>query len=129
MNRYDESLADVLKSTVNDAHELLRGEINLAKVEMREEISRVAAGGALLAGAAAGALVAVVFFLTAAAWAIATLAEWPVWSGFAIVGLLTAVAAVVMGSIGRGRLNGHRHMPLTVDTLKENMQWIRAQKL
>jgi hypothetical protein len=129
MNRYDESLADVLKSTVNDAHELLRGEINLAKTEMREEISRITAGAALLAAAAAGALLALVFLLTAAAGAIAAFAGWPVWIGFAVIGVLTAVAAVVAGFVGRGRLNGHRHMPLTVDTLKENMQWIRAQKV
>ena len=127
MNGYDQSIADLLRSTLHDAQDLVRGEIALARAELRAEIRTLGAGAAALAGAAAAGLIAVVFLLTAAAWAIASVAGWPVWSGFAIVGAVVLVAAVVMAMMGRSRIAGQRHMPLTAKTMKENLQWMRAR--
>ena len=129
MNGYDQSIADVIRSTIHDAQDLVRGEIALAKAEMRQEVRRVGAGVAALAAAAVTALIAVTFLLTAVAWGIPVLFAWPVWTGFAIVGAIVLIAAAVLGMMGRKRFNGERHMPLTVDTMKENMQWTRARKL
>jgi hypothetical protein len=52
---------------------------------------------------------------------------WPVWAGFAIVGGLALVGAVVMGLAGRTHFTGRRRMPHTTDTMKENMEWMRAR--
>lgn len=65
--------------------------------------------------------------MTAVAWAISEVAAWPVWAGFAIVTLVMLFAAGVLAYIGKGRLTTARHMPRTMDTLKENMQWMRAR--
>jgi hypothetical protein len=73
------------------------------------------------------ALLAVVFLLTALAWGIPAAFGWPAWSGFAIVGGLVLAVAIALAMIGRKRLARERHMPLTVDTMKENMQWTRAR--
>jgi hypothetical protein len=123
----DQSIVDVLKSTVQDAQDLLRSEIALAKSELREEVRTVGSGAAALGAAAVSGLVAVVFLLTALAWAVPPLLGWPVWSGFAIVGVLAAVAAAVLAMTGRSKLNSRRHMPLTSDTMKENLKWMRAR--
>lgn len=128
MNGYDQSITDLLRSTVRDAQDLVRGEIALAKAEMRDEVRRFGAGAALLAAAAVAAIIAVVFLLTAASWGISEAAGWPAWPGFAIVGFVVLLTAAVLGMVGKKRFNGERHMPLTVDTMKENMQWTRAQK-
>ena len=127
MAEYDQTLADVLKSTVRDAQDLIRGEIALAKTEFREEVRRIGVAVAALAAGAVAALIAVVFLLTALAWGLAAAFAWPAWTGFAVVSLLVAVAAVVLLVMGRSRLARERHMPLTVDTLKENMEWMRAR--
>lgn len=123
----DQSIVDVLKSTVHDAQELMRSEIALAKSELRAEVRTLGSGAAALGAAAVSGLVAVVFLLTALAWAVPPLLGWPVWSGFALVGLLAAVVAVVLAMMGRSKLNSQRHMPLTADTMKENLKWMRAR--
>ena len=123
----DQSIADVLKSTVQDAQELLRSEIALAKAELRDEVRTVGTGAAALAAAGVAGLVALVFLLTALAWAVPPLLGWPVWSGFAAVGILVAVVAAALAMTGKKKLNGQRHMPLTSDTMKENLKWMRAR--
>jgi protein-S-isoprenylcysteine O-methyltransferase Ste14 len=128
MTEYDQSIADVIRRTLNDAQDLVRGEIALAKSEMRQEVRRVGAGVATLAAAGVAALVGVIFLLMAVAWAIPAAAGWPVWTGFALAAGIVFVAAAVLAMAGKKRFNGDRHMPLTVDTMKENMEWTRARK-
>ena len=125
MPEYEQSIADVVRSALRDAQELVRAELALARAEMKEEGRRLAMGAAMLVGAAVAALVAIVLLATAGAWGIAAGLQWPVWTGFAIVGGIILLAAVVAGVIGRGRLMNGRHLPRTMDTLKENAEWIR----
>jgi hypothetical protein len=127
MNGYDNSIVDLLRSTIRDAQELVRGEIALARAELREEVRRVGSGAAMLVAAAVGALLALAFLMAAAALGIAAVLQWPTWTGFAIVGGVVALLAVVLGLKGRNQLNAERHMPRTVDTMKENLQWMRAR--
>jgi hypothetical protein len=123
----DQSIADVLRSTIQDAQALISSEIALAKAELRAEVRTVGTGAAALAAAAVSGLIALVFLLTALAWAMPPLLGWPVWSGFAVVGLVVAVCAAGLAMTGRSKLNRHRHLPLTSDTMKENLEWMRAR--
>ena len=127
MASYEPSIADVIKSALRDAQDLVRGEIALAKAEAREELGRISTGAALLAGAAAAAVLGLVFLLATIAWAISEVLAWPVWAGFGIVTLLALILAGVLAYMGKSRLTAARHMPRTVDTLKENMEWMRAR--
>lgn len=127
MANHDSSIADVIKEAVRDAQDLVRGEIALAKAEAREEVRKVGTGAALLAGAAIAAVIGVVLLLTAAAWAISAVAGWPAWPGFAIVAVVTLLIAGVLAYMGKGRMTAERRMPRTMDTLKENMEWMRAR--
>ena len=65
----DQSIADVLRSAIQDAQDLVRGEIALAKSELREEVRRVGAGVVLMAAAAVVGIIAAVFLLAALSWA------------------------------------------------------------
>ena len=127
MAEHDSSIVDLLKSAVRDAQELVHGEIALAKAELRDEMRRMGAGAALLAGAAAAAMMGVIFLLTTLAWLISEGLGWPVWIGFGAVTLLTLVAAGVLASMGRSRLATGPHMPKTMETMKENMEWMKAR--
>jgi hypothetical protein len=127
MNTHDTSVIDIIKGAVRDAQDLVRGEIALAKAEARQEVRRLGAAAALLAGAALAGVVGLVFLLTTIAWGLSEGLGWPVWAGFAIVTALVLFAAGVMAYLGRARLVRERHMPLTVDTVKENVQWMRAR--
>ena len=52
---------------------------------------------------------------------------WPLWAGFGIVTLVMLLAAGTLAYGGKSRITPERRMPRTVDTLKENMQWMRAR--
>jgi hypothetical protein len=50
-----------------------------------------------------------------------------VWTGFGIVAVVMFLAAGPLAYIGARRLSAARRMPRTIDTLKENMEWMRAR--
>jgi membrane-bound ClpP family serine protease len=127
MAAHEPSVAELITSAIRDAQELVRGEIALAKAEAREEVRRVTAGAAMLAGAALAAVIGFVLLLTTAAWAISELLTWPVWAGFALVTLVTLAAAGALAFVGKRRISAERRMPRTMDTLKEHVQWMRAR--
>ena len=127
MATYEPSIGDVIRNAIRDAQDLVRSELALAKAEVHEEVRRVSVGAGLLAGAALAAAMAVIFLMTTVALAIAVLLGWPVWSGFGIVTVLVALAAAALGYIGKKRITTARHMPRTVDALKENIEWMRAR--
>jgi uncharacterized membrane protein YqjE len=127
MASHEPSIADVIKSALRDAQDLVRGEIALAKAEAREELGRISTGAALLAGAAAAAVLGLVVLLATIAWAISEVLAWPVWAGFGIVTVLALILAGILAYMGKSRLTAARHMPRTIDTLKENMEWMRAR--
>jgi hypothetical protein len=127
MATYDSSLADLVKSAIRDAQDLIVAEIALAKSEARAEVNRIARGAILLGAAAFAAIIGVVFLLTTLARALSDLLVWPVWAGFGIVTLVTLLVALVLAIVGRGRMRAERRMPQTVDTMKENMKWMRAR--
>lgn len=128
MSGYDQSIADLLRNTFQDAQDLIRGEVALAKAELRQEATRLRGGATALAIAAVSGLIALMFLLTAAAWAIPALTGWPAWTGFAIIGGIALLAAIVAGVMGRNRLAAEQRMPLTMETMKENMRWTSPQR-
>lgn len=123
----DPSIGQIVKEALHDAQDLLRSEIALAKTEVRQEVTRVGAGAAMLAGAAVAGIIGLLLLLTTAAWALSELLLWPTWAGFGVVTLVTLVLAGVLAMVGRRRLAGAPHLPLTMDTMKENMKWMRAR--
>jgi hypothetical protein len=127
MATQDTSVVDVIRSAIHDAQDLVRGEIALAKAEARQEVRRLGAGAALLAGAALAGVLGLVFLMTTVAWALSEALGWPVWAGFAVVTAVMMLAAGALAYVGWARVSAERHMPLTVDTVKENMQWMRAR--
>jgi hypothetical protein len=123
---YDASLATLLSGIVGDAQELVRKEIALARQEVREEIS--AAKDAGIALAIAGAVLAIggLFLLITLALGLADLLNWPSWAGFGVVGLVAAIVGAVLLSTGRQRLKDVHPVPeRTVETMKENIEWIK----
>ena len=127
MPEYEQTILDVVKNAIRDGQDLVRGEIALAKSELRGELKRMAAGAGALAAAVIMAVVAIGFLFATIAWAIAYLAGWPMWAGLGIATLLALVIAVALAAVGRARLVAGRHLPLTVDTMKETAKWIRAR--
>jgi uncharacterized membrane protein YqjE len=120
-----ESLGTLVRGNLMDLRTLIREEIALARVEIKEQATRARAA-ALSFGIAAGALLfGATFLLVAIAMALADLLNWPVWAGFLAVAILLALIGVVTLASGRKQLRTVHTVPEeTVTTLKENSEWI-----
>jgi hypothetical protein len=127
MAPYDESIPDLIRGTIRDGIGLLRDEIFLARTELRQELTRVKSGLITLVAAIVVGVLAVIMLLSTIAWGAVYAFDWPTWAGFAIVALPLVIIAVVLGILGRSLLARDRYMPKSVDTLKENAEWIRAR--
>lgn len=127
MASHDESIPDLIRGTIRDGIGLLRDEITLVRTELRDEYTRLKSGLMTVAAAATVAVLAVFMLLNTIAWGVAYAFEWPPWAGFAIVALPLTAIAVALAMMGRTMLTRDRFMPKSVETLKENAEWIRAR--
>jgi uncharacterized membrane protein YqjE len=120
-----ESTGSLIRGILNDLRTLIREEIALARVEMREQAGRARAAALSFGIAAAALAFGAIFLLVAIALGIATLLGWPAWTGFLIMALLLGIGGYITLSSGRKQLARVHAMPEeTVTTLKENSEWI-----
>ncbi len=120
----ERSVSDVLQDILRNLQEMVRSEIRLAKVEIHEEVRRAVSSGVWIIAGTVGAVSACVFLLWTLAYALAT--RMPMWAATLIVAVVMAAAAAVliMGGIRRAK----RIQPIperTVESVKENLEWIR----
>lgn len=122
----DQSLGSLFSRMTADLGTLVRKEVELAKVETKEEIQRAkAAGGKLGAGAVAGYFAALL-----ASFALVYLLDefMPTALAFFIVAAAFGIAAAVLLSRGREELKTVNPVPeQTVQTLKEDVQWAKTR--
>jgi len=120
-----ESISSLIRGILNDLRTLIREEVALARVEMREQAGRAKAAALSFGIAAAALAFGGVFLLVSIALGIAYLFGWPAWAGFLIIALVLCVGGFVTLSSGRKRLAAVRGVPEeTITTLKENSEWI-----
>ena len=123
----DQSLGELFSSLTTDLGALVRDEMQLAKVELKEDITKAGRAGGLFGGAALAGYMVVVLLSFAAAWGLAEVmaAGW----AFLIVGVLWALVAGFLYLQGRQHMNQVNLKPeQTVETLKEDLQWAKSQK-
>ena len=106
---------------------LIKQEMDLAKTEMKQEVSKLGKGAACSA-APAWRATSRSFFLSFALTYL--LDNWmPVELAALIVALLWGVAAAVLASRGRKEIKeANPQLPTTQQTLKEDVQWAKTQK-
>jgi hypothetical protein len=122
--RHD-TIGGLIRGILTDVKTLVREEIALARVEIREQAGRARTAAMSFGMAAAALLFGVAFLLVAVATAIAELAGWPLWAGFLIVAVLLSLVGFVTLASGRRQLRTIHAVPReTVTTLKENSEWI-----
>lgn len=122
-----ESIPGLVRSVLDDARELIRQELALAKAEVREEVSAAQAVAIAFTGAALLALLAVILLSVALGGAVADLFNLPMWAGLGITAVLMAAGAYVLMNRGKARLANIRVLPRTQASLRENMAWIQSK--
>lgn len=123
--RPDASLGELLSEMTTDLGTLFRKEVELAKTEAREEITRAGQGAAMVGVAGLAAWLALMMFSLALAWLLDQALNTAL--AFAIVGVLWAIAAAVLALSGKRRLTNLRPLPQTTETIKEDVEWAKAQ--
>jgi uncharacterized membrane protein YqjE len=120
-------LGELLSRLSEDFGDLVSTQVELAKVEIKEEVSRAAKGSGLLGGGAVAAFLALLLLSFAAAWGLAEVMAAGI--AFLLVGLVWAVVAAVLAVRGREKLQSARPlMPQTKESVKEDVEWAKQQK-
>jgi len=126
---YDQSgrerpMTEIFRDIVGNVQEMVRSEVRLARVELREEASKTARAGALLAAGGVLAIIAAVFLLVCMMQLLDLVM--PDWAAALIMALALGIPAAIMVSKGRQRL----HVPMpekTIENVKENVEWMKNQ--
>jgi uncharacterized membrane protein YqjE len=120
----DPSLGELLSATTQDFSQLVRAELDLAKLELKEEATTAAKAGGMIGAAGVLGHLALLLALFAAAWGLATVM--PTGVAFLIVAVVVAIVAAVLLAAGRTRMKEATPVaPQTVDTLQEDARWAR----
>lgn len=95
-NDSEPSIGDLVSQAIRDVTQLVRCELALAKLELREDAKRLGLAAALLAIAAFAGCLILVMLCWAFAFGLITLGIWP-WAAFLIVaGVLLLLAALAI---------------------------------
>ena len=125
--RPEASLGELVSELTSELGTLMRQEVELAKTEVRDEVSRAGQAAAMVAVAGVAAVLALAFFSAALAWLLDHVMD--VALAFAIVGVLWVIAAAVLAAGGRRRMADLKALPETKQSIKEDVEWARAQKI
>jgi hypothetical protein len=123
----NESIGRLIGEVAQDLSTLFRQEVALAKAELKDEATKAGKAGGIFAGAGfAGYMVAVLLSL---ALVFALDAVMPIGWAAVIVAVLWAIVGGVLYSMARKRMKDVDPVPRqTVETLKEDAQWVRDQR-
>jgi hypothetical protein len=123
----DASLGELFADLTTDMSALMRDELTLAKVELKEEITKAGRAGGMFGGAALAGYMTIVLLSFAAAWGLAELMA--VGWAFLIVAVVWGVAGTFLYLRGREQFQKvHPKPEQTIDTLKEDLRWVKKQK-
>ena len=122
----ERSIGELLKDLAAGTQTLLSKEIELAKLEVREGLRGVQQGAVFGAGAALLGLVGLIMLALAAAYGLAELL--PLWASMLIVAVVRLGGALALGLLARRRFATANPRPeQTIETLKEDGQWLKRQ--
>ncbi len=123
----DRSVGQLLGDVTRELQALVRKELELARAETKEELQRAGAAGKRFGAAGLAGYLAVVMLAFAAAWALTALM--PTGWAFLAVGVVLGLVAAVAALQGRRKVQEIHPVPLeTVETLKEDVQWLKSRK-
>ena len=120
----DKSLGELVAHASASVSSLVKAEIELAKLELKNDAKRVALGGVLFGVAGVIACVVVILLSIAAAYGLVAAGIWH-WAAFLIVsGAYVLLAAVLIG-IGMLRLRNMTKLSATRKTVTDDLAMLR----
>ncbi len=123
----ERSIGQLVSDVSADASALVRGEIELAKVEIKRDVAHAGKGAGMFAGAAVLGAYGFGLLLLALAWLIAV---WlPVWAGLLIVAVVLFIGAAVLALIGKKQITQVKGKPVkTIDNAQKTVAAVKPSK-
>jgi uncharacterized membrane protein YqjE len=121
----NQSLGDLVALAAKDASQLIRYEIDLAKTELREDITRIATAVVLVGGAVFAGCLVLVILCFAYAEGLVVAFNLPRWAAFLITaGTLVVLAAAAIG-IAYLRVRNMTGLRKTRESVTEGLELLR----
>ena len=121
------SLAALLGGIMKDAKDLLVQELTLAKLEGHDEVRQIKTAALSLGIGVGVAAVGGILLSVMLVHMLAAYTDIPLWGCYGIVGSVFGVLGWVLLASGKHKIEEIDVMPQTVETMKENTQWLREQ--
>ncbi len=119
-----QGIGELIGEITQDLSRLFRQEVDLAKAEMKQEAKKAGKASGMLVGAGLAGLMVIILLSFALVYALD--AVMPQGWAAVIVAVLWAIVGAVLFSMGRKQLKTVDPVPQqTVETLKEDAQWLR----
>jgi uncharacterized membrane protein YqjE len=121
------SIGQIVSDITGDMSTLIHQEMDLAKAEMKQEVSKLGKGAGMFGGAGLAGWFTLFFLSFALTY---LLDNWmPVELAALIVAVLWGIVAAVLALRGRKEIkDANPALPTTQQTLKEDAQWARTLK-
>jgi uncharacterized membrane protein YqjE len=123
----DQSIGSLVSLAVSDVSQLVKCEIDLAKLELKKDVTRLGIGGALLGIAAFVGCLILVLLCFAFAYGLITLGIWS-WAAFLIVAGVCAVLAVLAVLIGVMRFRKLSGLRRTRRTVQDDLALLKREE-
>ena len=118
------SIGDLIGNISNDLSTLFRQEVELAKAEVKQEASKAGKAAGMLGAAGLAGYMVIILLSFALVAALSNVMD-PGWAAL-IVAVIWGIAGAVLYMNGQKKLKTVDPVPhRTVDTLKEDAQWLK----
>jgi len=124
----DATVSELISGLVNDAQQLVRREIDLAKREVSIEVDKAKQGAVALGAGAGIAVIGALLLGHMLVYLVQDLTGLSLWVSYLIVGAIFAIGGGLLLMQGIKRMKDVDPMPRqTIETVKEDIQWIKEQ--
>src|SRR3954454_23052357 len=127
------SLGEIVAEVSEKASQLVREEIELAKAEVKDKVSKLTKGAVVATAAGVFLIFGVTMFFHGLAWFLDDVFNWEdnIWAGFAVVTALLFLLAILAGLLAlRLFKKGSPPMPeLAIEEAKRTRAELEAQKI
>ena len=121
-----ESLGETISGIIENLQNIVRGEVQLAKTELKEEASTMGKAAGMIGAGIFFGLVGFIFLMLALTYLLNKSLE--MWISAGIVGLGLAIIAAILALIGKNRMSEASLVPQkTIDSVKEDQEWASRQ--
>jgi uncharacterized membrane protein YqjE len=124
----EQSLGDLFGRMTTDVGKLISTQVELAKVEIKDEVARAGKGAGMVGGGGVAAVLALLLLSFAVSYWVADALD-NTGAGFLIVGLVYAAVAAVLVLKGKQQITSATPIAEhTIEEIKEDVEWARQQR-